>query len=257
MPQEAKTFLEHLEDLRKALIRSAAALAIGMAVAVPLAPRIFAILQRPLRQVTTVSPLFLQPMSVTGGMTVAMQTILWSGVVFAAPFIAFFVGAFLFPGLTKKEKRVILGSVFFAVLLFAAGAAMGFFVTMPAALQIMLWFNDWMGIKAEFFPVADYVRFTLLVIASFGLTFELPLILLILGQLGLVTSRQLRDKRRHAILGIVILAAVVTPTTDPFNQMVMAVPLVVLYELCIWIIWLKERRRAQAGTGAHPPDMQA
>ena len=100
--------------------------------------------------------------------------------------------------------------------------------------------NDWLGIRVDYFTVTSYIGFVLKLMLSFGLTFELPVILLILGQLGIINARQLRDKRRHAIIIILILAAIITPTQDPFSQLILAGPLIALYELCIWLIWFRE-----------------
>jgi sec-independent protein translocase protein TatC len=101
-----------------------------------------------------------------------------------------------------------------------------------------------MGTSQDFFLATDYIRFVVILLLSFGLCFELPIILLILGQLGIITSKQLRERRRHAFVIILVIAAIVTPTTDPFTQLAMGIPMVVLYEVCIWIIWSKERKES-------------
>jgi sec-independent protein translocase protein TatC len=239
-----KPFLEHLEDLRRALSWSATALVVGMVIAAHYAPMVLSVLKIPLKKAGVNPDTFLRTLEVTGGMSVAMQTIFWSGLLLSAPVILFSVGWFVFPGLTRRERRTVLGGLLFAAALFVGGVTLGYFFALPAALQVMLWFNDWMGIKVEFFRVTDYVGFTLKLLLAFGLTFELPVVILILGHLGIVSSTLLRTKRRHAIVIVLILAAVITPTTDPFSQLLLAVPLIALYELCIWMIWAKERRRA-------------
>ena len=109
------------------------------------------------------------------------------------------------------------------------------------ALQIMLWFNSWMGIGIEYFTVTSYAGFVLKLLLSFGLTFEMPVVILVLGRLGIINSGHLRGKRRHAIVIILLLAAIITPTQDPFSQLLLAGPLIALYELCIWMMWARER----------------
>ncbi len=242
MDETPKPFLQHLDDLRRALIWSAVAVVIGMAVACWFAPLIFKILKRPLMGVVANPDQFIRTLDVTGGVSVAMQTMLWGGLLLSAPVILFAICWFIFPGLTARERRALLGGMLFAALLFTSGVILCYFLALSPALAMMLWVNEWLGIRIEFFTVTSYISFVLKLMLSFGLTFELPVILLILGQLGLIHSRQLRSKRRYAIVIILILAAIITPTQDPFSQLILAVPLIALYELCIWLIWFREER---------------
>jgi sec-independent protein translocase protein TatC len=116
-----------------------------------------------------------------------------------------------------------------------------YFITLKVALQMMFRINAWMGLSTEFVELGNYVAFVLKLLIAFGLAFEMPVVLLALGGAGLVTSKQLREKRRHVIVGLLVLAMILTPP-DPVTQMMMAVPLVCLYELCIWLIFAKEKR---------------
>jgi sec-independent protein translocase protein TatC len=242
MEESTKPFLNHLEDLRRALIWSAVSVFLGMGAACAFAPQFFNILKRPLIGVVPDPDTFLQPFDVTGGLSVAMQTIIWGGLLFSAPAILFSICWFVFPGLTARERRALLGGLLFAALLFIGGATLCYFFALGPALTMMLWVNEWLGIHAHYFSVTSYIGFVLKLMLSFGLTFELPVILLILGQLGVINSLQLRDKRRYAIIIILIVAAIITPTQDPFSQVILAGPLIALYELCIWLIWLREER---------------
>ncbi len=239
----AKPFLQHLEDLRRALIWSAVALFVGMGVACAFAPLFFKILKRPLIGVVPDPDSFIRTLDVTGGLSVAMQTIVWGGLIFSAPAILFALCWFIFPGLTRRERRALLGGLLFAALLFSGGVILCYYLALGPALSMMLWVNDWLGIRVDYFTVTSYIGFVLKLMLSFGLTFELPVILLLLGQLGVIHSRQLRDKRRYAIVIILIIAALITPTQDPFSQLLLAGPLIALYELCIWLIWFRERSR--------------
>ena len=239
--QTLKPFLNHLEDLRRALVWSLSALLIGMGIACYYAPAIFTLLKAPLKGVVANPDTFIRTLDVTGGMNVAMQTMFWGGVLFSAPVIMFSVCWFIFPGLTRRERRAVVGGLLFAGVLFVTGVLMCYFMALTPALGIMLWFNSWMGIGIEYFTVTSYIGFVLKLLLSFGLTFELPVVILILGQLGIINSAQLRGKRRHAIVIILVIAAIITPTQDPFSQLLLAVPLIALYELCIWMIWAKDR----------------
>jgi sec-independent protein translocase protein TatC len=242
----AMTFFEHLADLRRALFHMALAFLAGLAVAFPLSPAIFTWLKRPLVEIGKDPAVFLRSFEVTGGLQIAMSTGLWSALVISLPFMLVALGGFVFPGLTRRERRAVAFSLVYAAVLFAAGVAVAYLYMLPASLRVMLWFNDWMGVPVEFFRATDYVRFILLVLASFGVTFELPVGVMLLGHFGIITSAQLRDKRRHAIVFIMILAAVITPTTDPFSLFILALPLTVLYEISIWTTWATERRRRES-----------
>ena len=251
--QAVKPFLAHLEDLRKALIRCIAALAAGMAIAIPLTPQIMALLERPLRIVTDNPAQFLRSLEVAGAFTVSLKIALWAGLLFSSPFLLLFIGAFVFPGLTGKEKKMVINASGFAVVLFAAGVLFGYAFTLPAALRIMFGMHEWLGIRPEW-TVTSYVTFALQLLIGFGLVFEMPTILLTLGKLGIISSLQLRTMRRHAIVIILIVAAALTPP-DVFSQLLMALPLVGLYELCIWLVWMDERKKraGDVGGGETPP----
>lgn len=244
-PDRAPTmgFFEHLEELRRALVRAAVALAVGMAIAFPLAPRLFAWLTLPLKRAGKDPALFLNSLNVTGGMSIAMSTGFWSGLVLALPFMTAAMAGFVFPGLTRRERRATLAALIYAAFLFAAGVAVAYAIMLPTALTLMLWFNAWIGVEAPFWIASDYVRFVLLLMACFGVAFELPAGVMLLGHLGVLRASQLRARRRHAIVFIVILAALVTPTTDPFSLFILAIPLALLYEVAIWTTWFSERQR--------------
>ena len=248
--QGVKPFLAHLEDLRKTIIRCAAALAVGMAIAVPLTPQIMALLELPLRSVTDNPGQFLRSIEVAGAFSVSMNIALWAGLLFSSPFLLLFIGGFIFPGLTGREKRAVINAGGFAVVLFVVGVLFGYKFTLPAALKIMFSMHAWLGIRPEW-TVTSYVTFSLQLLIGFGLVFELPTILLTLGKLGIINSLQLRKMRRHAIVIILIVAAALTPP-DVFSQLLMGLPLIALYELCIWLVWMDERKKRTDDTEPGP-----
>ena len=237
-----KPFLEHLEDLRKTLIWSFVALIAGMAVACPFAGAILDVLKHPLVLAGRDPKILLRTMDIVGGFAVTMRIVFWSGILIAAPFITLLVGRFVFPGLTQNERRAVKRSLWAVVLLFVFGVCVGYFTTLPTALRIMFGVADWVGAPLGPVMIGSYVTFCLQLLLGFGLAFELPAILVVLGNLGIITSRQLREKRRHAIVVILIVAMVLTPP-DVASQMLMATPLLVLYEISVWILRGKEARR--------------
>lgn len=242
---ESKPFIEHLEDLRDMLVRCVAALAIGMVIAGPLAPWILRWLQAPLYQVFANDEevkKFLWNWDVLGGFTLAMQVIVWSGIVLAMPFLVLFIARFVFPGLTAKEKSVIRRSSGAAVGLFAFGVFLSYRFCLPIALKAMLGINAWLGVRAQW-TISSYITFALQFLLAFGIVFEMPMVLVALGKMGLVTSSFLRLYRKHVIVGLFILSAILTPP-DIFSQLLMGIPLIVLFEICILIIRATERKKA-------------
>jgi sec-independent protein translocase protein TatC len=237
---EVKPFLDHLEDLRRTLIRCAAALGAGVAVCLPFAPRIMDLLMRPLFAVVAEPEEFLWSMDVTGAVSLTLRIAGWGGLLLSLPLLLWFVGQFVFPGLTRLERHAIAQSGGTAAALFALGVAAGYFVTLPVALDLMFRWHGWLGLEPRWLA-GRYIAFAIQILIAFGLAFEMPVAVMILGRMGFLTSRQLRDKRRHVIVGLLVVAMLLTPP-DPMTQLLMAVPLTGLYELCIWILWRSERR---------------
>jgi len=241
--QEAKPFLEHLEELRGTLIRCALALLAALLVAVPIAPRVLRWLRHPLDRMGTGPGL--RVLEVAGAFSIAVQTILWTAVLVASPFLLFFILRFIFPGLKRPEQRTVIGALGFGLGLFLLGVCMGYFVTLPVALRVMYRMNLWLGTEVEFWTVVSYVAFSLRLLLAFGLAFEMPVLILALGHLGLVSAALLRSKRRYVIVILLVVAMILTPP-DVFTQLIMALPLMVLYELCVWLLWIKEKRARTA-----------
>ncbi|MFO7871027.1 MAG: twin-arginine translocase subunit TatC [Kiritimatiellia bacterium] len=239
-PRGNKSFLEHLQDLRATLLWSLALLAAGIAVGIPLAPSVFQLLKAPVDRAGLRSAEFLKVIKVTGGFTAAMRIAFWSGVIISAPFIVLTACRFIFPGLKRGEKAAAKTALFSAVVLFFAGVLVGYSLTLPVALRVMLNINRWMGTSWEWVELSDYVTFVLRLLLVFGLAFELPVVLITLGHLGIVTPEVLSRKRPYVIVGLMILAMLLTPP-DPLTLLMMAVPMTALYELCILALRFKSR----------------
>jgi len=244
-----KPFVEHLEDLRKTILWCAGLLAAGMLIAIPLAPRVLHLLIVPLSAVELALPIdhpedLLTGTNLTEGLAIAMRICLWGGVLLALPGILVVVAGFVFPGLTSREKRAVKRGLGFASVLFAGGVCLGYLMTLPVAIDMMFRIYSWLGVSLKFIRLVDYVSFALRLLIAFGIAFELPVVVLILGALGIVNSTQLRNKRRHVVVGLLVLAMFLTPA-DPITMILMAAPLIVLYEFCIWLIWVRERRAAR------------
>jgi len=242
--RHTKSFFDHLDDLRSTLIGCATALLVGILVAAPLAPLTTRVLQVPLRQAGEDPATFLRVLNVTGGFSVAMSVIFWSGLLFSLPFMVVILARFVAPGLTPRERTAALRASWLAVALFIAGVCLGYFAALPAALRWLIGINSWLGMRCEFVEFSTYTGFILRLLLAFGLAFELPVGVLVLGHLGLVSVAQLRSRRRVAIVLIFLLAAILTPTPDAYSQILLAVPMVGLYELCIVLLNWQGRRAA-------------
>lgn len=311
-----KSFLEHLEDLRWVLVKSAAALFLGMLICLIGANYVMAILKWPLanarvprpgtNQVVTVSfgtnqlktftltaaqqqalalgtnryiAITVEPVQVgtnqllgwqvnpdpraadaarhmqidlinlspAGGFVVAFQVALYGGIILAAPFILYFVASFVFPALRIREKKYVYRGLLIGVGLFLAGVAFCYFLLMPLALSASQLYSQWLGLGAFQWRAEEYISFVCKFMLGMGLGFELPVVVLTLVKIGVVDYRTLSQARRYMIVINLFLGAVLT-TPEVITQLIMFVPLQLLYELSVLIAWYwhRQERRRQA-----------
>jgi sec-independent protein translocase protein TatC len=241
-----KPFLDHLEDLRRMLIKMVSTLLIGMILSFAFAKHLLAAIIWPLQRVTGDAKPFLRTLEVTGGFTLAMQLALYAGLALVTPLLLYYLAEFILPALTRKEKRLLTPAFLAGAMLFLAGAALAYFAVIPAGLKFFIDYNNHLGISSEW-TINSYIAFVAHMVLAFGVCFELPLVVLLLAKLDLVTAAFLRAKRPYVLVLILIVAAVITPTTDPFNMAMLAVPMALLFEACIWITrWMEHKDRRAA-----------
>jgi sec-independent protein translocase protein TatC len=232
------TIVEHLEELRRVLIISAAAWLIAAAVAFVFRNQIIDILLHPilptLHNVNNGNQGRVQVLNPLEPLTIAFKVAAVAGVIGALPVITWQVWNFVSPGLRPVEKR--FAAPFFAssLLLFAAGATFAYFV-MPLGLNFLANFlpSQDIAYNVEF---SQYLNFFMLLIVIFGVTFEMPIVLILLGMLGIVSSRSLRRRRRAFIIGIIFAALIITPGADPFTPTALAIPLIIFFEASILVL---------------------
>ena len=233
-----RPLLEHLLALRDMLVFAAVSWACGVVVAGVFAPQILEFLKAPAAEFKDL----LQVVGMTAPFDVWMSIAAWGGTVLSFPLVSFAVLRFVFPALTNREKLVILCGISFGTALFLAGAVLAYGKTLPLVVVAFRQIGRWMGIEQQIITIDTYIPIVLKLIVAFGLVFQMPLIIFVLGCFGMVTSQALREKRRIAIVVAFVLSMFLTPP-DPMSQIVVAVPLCLLYEISIWAVWLREKGR--------------
>jgi sec-independent protein translocase protein TatC len=240
--------LDHLIELRKRLLWSVLFLLVGFGICLAFAQEILGFLIAPLKDAFPEGEGQLIFTKLYEVFFVELKVALFGGFFLAFPLIANQLWAFVAPGLYAKEKKAFLPFLFFTPVLFFAGAALAYLVVMPTAFKWFLGFEGQAGgLEIEALPAAgDYLGLVMQFILAFGISFLLPLLLLLLNRAGIVSREQLAGARRYVIVGVVALAAVVTPP-DPGSQLILAIPLLILFEGSLLIMRLQERGKSDAG----------
>ncbi|HEV3271692.1 MAG TPA: twin-arginine translocase subunit TatC [Candidatus Methylacidiphilales bacterium] len=239
---ETKPFLAHLEDLRWTIIRCIGALVVGVIICAFTAPYILDALYVPYRQ-TGRDPKDLFNFGVVDPFSIHMEISLFGGIILSLPFLLYFVGQFLLPALTPREKRFLAPIFAAGAALFIAGVTLCYTFALKATLEFFFAYSKYLGFEATWTAKA-LIDFEVQMLLGFGLAFELPLVILVLNLFGIVSAAQLASKRRHAALTIFIATCCIIPSSDPFSLSLLSVPMYLLYESCIWIARAVERRRA-------------
>lgn len=241
MEDKSMTITEHLEELRRVLIVCLTAL--GLATVVTyfgFRSQLLALLTRPVKDLG-VSLVYITPWE---AFFTSIKISFLAAIFLALPVILWQIWSFVLPALHPHERRLVYIIMPFSLLLFAGGIAFGYYVVFPAALRFLL-----VTVSEGFQPlitISKYLGFLTTFVLPFGLVFQLPLVVVLLTKLGLVTPRFLVKNRKLAILIIFILAAVLTPTPDVISQLLMGLPMVLLYESSIWLSYLVRRRQEKA-----------
>jgi sec-independent protein translocase protein TatC len=181
-----------------------------------------------------------------GGFFVAFQVAFYGGMVLASPFILYFIATFVFPALRLRERKYIYRALFIGGGLFLIGVAFCYFVLMPVALAASQMYSQWLGLGATQWRAEEYISFVCKFMLGMGLGFELPVVILTLVKIGVLNYRMLRSMWRYMIVINLVLGAVLT-TPEVVTQVLMAVPLYMLYEITVWIAWYWEWRDRKRG----------
>ena len=241
-----KPFLEHLEDLRGTLFKIIITIAVVTIGTFTFNKPLLKFVQWPL-YMADIPPDARQLMTLGAveGMMLAIKVSFFSGLVLSFPLLIFFIGEFVMPGLKKNEKKLILPSLLAGATLFAVGLCFAFFVVIPMALEFFYNFSIERGWGYDL-RAGYYYSFAVQMLLVFGISFELPVVVMAMVKLEILSHRVMRNTRSTAIVVMVIVSAVITPTTDVFTLSLLAGPLIVLYEICIWMAWWLEKKREKA-----------
>lgn len=243
--KDQMTFLDHLEDLRWTLFKSFCAFGIAcILIGIFLAqfsdllrwPYDFAVSGRDIEMKGLINT------SILGVFSVIFYLLIGGGFAFSLPFMLYFTGQFVAPGLNERELRLLRPACAAAFLLFIAGATFSFFILVPAALRASIIFNQMLGF-APLWTAASYYGLLTWMVLGVGIAFQFPLVLLILVFLGILSKAQLVGFRKYSIVLFLCIGAVVTPTTDPVTFIILAVPMSILYEIAIVGAGKIERRQ--------------
>jgi sec-independent protein translocase protein TatC len=183
------------------------------------------------------------------GFMVAFHIALYGSLVISAPFWLFFLGQFILPALHVRERRFLFTWLGWGVFLFMAGVLLTYFVLLPLALRASVEYSNLLGFDAYEWRAEEYIGFTCKFLLGMGLGFQFPLVVMTLVKLGILHYQQLAHFRRHVIVASFILGAVLT-TPEVLTQVAMAVPLCLLYEICIWLAWFWERKKRREEAAA-------
>ncbi|WP_108786893.1 twin-arginine translocase subunit TatC [Erythrobacter sp. Alg231-14] len=253
--------LDHLIELRARLVRSVIALMIGFGICFYFADPILGFLVQPLKDAFPEGEGQLIFTKLPEIFFVELRVALFGGFMISFPIIANQLWAFVAPGLYAQEKKAFLPFLIATPILFIGGASLAYYIVMPTAFRWFLGFGgDAGGLEVQALPAAgEYLSLVMQFILAFGMTFLLPVLLMLLHRAGIVSRAQLAGARRYVIVGIVALGAIVTPP-DPGSQVILAIPLLLLFEGSLLLMRLQERTMARsrkgedAAEGASDPD---
>ena len=237
-------FLEHLEELRSRLIKALLSVTFFTALSWFFIEQIFNFLVMPYRQAVVLAkaqvpdPATLESVRLiftnpTGGFMIYLKLAITVGILFSIPVIVFQVWQFIAPGLLMRERRIAVWVVFFTTFCFLAGAMFCYYVVLKYGLGFLLTFQS--DVLTPMVSIDEYFGFVTILLIVFGLVFEMPVIAFFLTKIGILTPEFMRQKRRYSIVAIFVAAAVLTPSTDAFTMLLLVIPLLVLYEISIWV----------------------
>lgn len=242
--EKHESLTQHLKDLRGCLIKSVISVLIFACVAYYFSETIFDWLRQPATKYLPNGGLvFTHPMD---KFMAHLKIAVFAGIIGAAPFWLYQVWSFVAPGLYQKEKKYAANFIFFGTFLFLTGVSFSYFLVLPTAFEFL--FNFGSTIDKPMITISEYMEFVVQMSLMFGVSFELPLILVTLGIMGIVTAAFLRKQRRVAYLILSVLSAFLTPTPDALSMFMMLIPMIFLFEVAIFLVARVEQKIPEAAS---------
>lgn len=243
---EEKPFIEHLEDLRTMIVRMAITLVVSTIGTFVFYKELFRAIQLPLifaglAKDEASASLLLQNIDVAGPFMMAINVSLITAIIISFPLLLIFLLQFILPGLKPNEKKLLFPAIGIGTGLFLTGAAFAYAVVLPKALSFFDEFAKTVGSRQDW-TLSNYVTFSTRFILVFGISFELPVIVMAMVKLDFLNFKIMKSTWRHALVGIMLFAAVITPTPDILTLLLMSGPLYVLYGICVWLAYFMEKK---------------
>lgn len=235
------SILEHLEELRNRLIKIFIAAALGFSVCYWMSKWLFDLLMKPLVEVLNVEGGKLIFTGLTEGFFTYLKVGIIAGLFLASPYIIYQLWAFVAPGLFKRERRLLIPVSIISSIFFVGGAGFGYFVVFPFGFKFLI--SNFTSEHIQAMPsIKEYLSLATKMLIAFGIIFELPLVIFILSRIGIVNHKMLRKYQKYAILGTFVVGAMLTPP-DVITQAMMAGPLILLYEISIWVSYFFGKKK--------------
>jgi sec-independent protein translocase protein TatC len=234
------SLMEHLDELRRRIVHSALYLGAGFVIAYFFHERLYGLVQAPL-DTLHIKLNYTHPMD---PLNLYLQVSLIGGAILASPFILYQVWLFIAPGLYQRERRFVVPFMAATVALFLTGAAFGYFYVLPGALEILI-----VKFGSKFNPIVtieEYTGFFLSIILGLGISFEMPILIFFLAMFGIVSPQFLWKNIRYAVLAVFLVAAIITPSPDPWTMCIYAIPMLCLYLIGIGVAWWVHPSRRKA-----------
>jgi sec-independent protein translocase protein TatC len=240
-----KPFLDHMEDLRWTLIKMGVTLVISMIISFFFVNDLMQIIQQPMKDAAPELIDKIVTRTITEPFMISLMLAFFAGVTLALPFLSYFLISFVLPALSRQEKKYLFPGIAGSFLLFVSGALVSYYYILPQTLRFFYQYSMKMHVNI-LWEWKDYISFCAWLTIGFGLLCQVPIVMVGLALLGFINYRMLSKTRPYAVTVILILAAVVAPTPDPVTFISLGAPIIILYEICIWVVWALDRRRRKA-----------